>query len=47
MGFSSVTEWDLLGEAEEEQAANSLVSICSHFMNSLPALLSGLRILKE
>lgn len=42
MGISSGTEWNLLCEGEEEEAATSLKRICAHFMNALPPLLEGI-----
>ena len=42
IGITSGTNWDLLCDGEEEDAAKALANICNHFMNALRMLLGGL-----
>lgn len=42
MGFFPV-EWDMLLPGDEEQTAEVLAELCSHFMNAAPTLLAGLQ----
>lgn len=42
LGISSQTTWELAREGAELQTAQSLATLCSHFLDAVPALLSDL-----
>lgn len=44
LGVTSMTSWDHLTVADEEEAADSLANLCSRFMEAGPELLSDLLV---
>jgi hypothetical protein len=42
LGITSMTNWDLLTDADIPEAAETLAQLCSHFIQAVPSLLEGL-----